>query len=747
MIKRFGTLVSVDESDLELLKNNPEEFWRDVEKIDRSAFVHHPHGSFDNDNPIEEIVIPDGVIEIGSGAFAGCKSLKRVVLGKDINKIDFHAFEGCDGLEEICFDEDIRNLEIGVHAFTECTALKKLVFPKNCYLSLQTSAFEGCTNLEEVVLPVEVSSKIEKTCFFRCGRLSEIEIHECSQIEENAIPATIDRITFKSNGKFGTWIPNDFLFCPSETNGNPLNFLYFSKDGKKLVLTKEKDEKLEKEYFAEKYSFLRATMILWAPFYAENYAHAKRLREEYGKKFFIPPDYILGLFPADIFRNYYINDNCGIWRDKIIKPSGFLGLSREEKQDALVGLFKIYYAIGGFSPKQEERNAACEYVREYIIKNRSTEELAKLVHEKFDGFEIKTEYNPTFAKFFMRYFKHNPDFMTLTPEELGEPITIFNGNEPHDYLRSAHNNFGIILSHTNRTTEGNTENDLLTPVFVAKCSRMKEYSGVLPGNELLAEYVGWYGYTQDEFEKMQEIFEKAKPIKDQAIIKADNSVCKDSTIQFRVLEKDDPLGFILGDITNCCQRFGCAAESCVVDGYVSTTSGFMVFEEKIDYENGKSSTRVIGQAFVWYDESTKTICYDNIEVPKVILEELKRGDKNNEQLSLEKFIEIVETSAKSVIETMRANGVEVEKVTTGTGYNDLRSALAQRFEMIDPIARNANPFVYSDAKESQILLKTYDEVTKMYAGEVRDCAQEIEEDLNEVLRLSFGVENEGGANK
>lgn len=206
----------------------------------------------------------------------------------------------------------------------------------------------------------------------------------------------------------------------------------------------------------------------------------------------------------------------------------------------------------------------------------------------------------------------------------------------------------------------------------------------------------------------------------------------EKTISFRILEKDDPLGFVLGDLTNCCQHIGGAGEECVDDGYTNKNAGFLVFEENIKDEqrNPTGETRVLGQAYVWYDPKTKTVCYDNIEIPTRILNQLKLGSKKVDDLSVENFLEAVVESADAIMTNMNRRGIEVEQVTTGKGYNDLATELQKRFG--DPqtknLAKHRGYSGYSDAEEVQYVIRRYQETTEI-------CKQEIEKTIDEAEKI------------
>ena len=260
---------------------------------------------------------------------------------------------------------------------------------------------------------------------------------------------------------------------------------------------------------------------------------------------------------------------------------------------------------------------------------------------------------------------------------------------------------------------GNEERALLSPKFVADHSVFIHYDDINKGNESLANLIGSYGYSQEQFEHIQNVYNKAKTLDDKYVISADKSD-EEYGISFRVLEKDDTLGFVLGDITNCCQHIGGAAASCVDDGFLNPEAGFLVFEDSIVDENGNPTgeKRILGQAYVWYDPKTKTVCYDNIEIPTKILDELQKGDKHNARLSSSHLMDAVVSSADAIMSSMNKRGYEVERVTTGKGYNDLANELEKRFgePEYNPKAKHRNFSGYSDAKEAQYVIKD----TKVY---------------------------------
>lgn len=99
---------------------------------------------------ISSAVIPEGVIEIGNGAFKDCKNLKTVVIPGSVENIPADAFAGCTALESVVISDGVKTVEWG--AFSGCTSLASVAF-SNTLESIGERAFEGCVTLAEVTLP------------------------------------------------------------------------------------------------------------------------------------------------------------------------------------------------------------------------------------------------------------------------------------------------------------------------------------------------------------------------------------------------------------------------------------------------------------------------------------------------------------------------------------------------------------------------------------------------------------------
>ena len=132
-------------------------------QIDGTTLVQY-NGKEDGDE--ENVVIPKEVKMIGKAAFKNNSKIKTVTFekGSQIEKIAMNAFESCPVLEEIVLPDSI--IEIGDNAFLDCVGLIDVTLPSNM-ISLGKSAFEGCISLLNITFN-EGLQIIGDDCFQDC---------------------------------------------------------------------------------------------------------------------------------------------------------------------------------------------------------------------------------------------------------------------------------------------------------------------------------------------------------------------------------------------------------------------------------------------------------------------------------------------------------------------------------------------------------------------------------------------------
>ena len=103
---------------------------------------------------LEQIIIPDSVTFIGESAFESCYYLKSVQISKNIKEIPATAFMQCFSLKEINIPKNVRR--IGKAAFRDCLWLWKVNYaPDSKLKEIGTLAFDLC-DIEKMMIPAGV---------------------------------------------------------------------------------------------------------------------------------------------------------------------------------------------------------------------------------------------------------------------------------------------------------------------------------------------------------------------------------------------------------------------------------------------------------------------------------------------------------------------------------------------------------------------------------------------------------------
>lgn len=118
-------------------------------KIDfDEVYLFYPYGTlYLNNEPVIDLVIPEGVTEIKREAFAYCSSLKSVSIPSSVTSIGEAAFGGLMFVKELVIPDSV--ISIGEYAFADCYSLAKVTLGSGV-ASIQSNAFNNCNNLVEV---------------------------------------------------------------------------------------------------------------------------------------------------------------------------------------------------------------------------------------------------------------------------------------------------------------------------------------------------------------------------------------------------------------------------------------------------------------------------------------------------------------------------------------------------------------------------------------------------------------------
>ncbi len=130
------------------------------------------HSAFAENETLRSVILPEGVAVIGEKAFYDCVNLETVIFPASLREIKYAAFELCKKLQEAIFSEGLEIME--EYAFGSCWNLERLELP-NTLQEINGGAFSSCKNLKEVIIPEGVK-KIGNEAFWACDSLTSIQI-------------------------------------------------------------------------------------------------------------------------------------------------------------------------------------------------------------------------------------------------------------------------------------------------------------------------------------------------------------------------------------------------------------------------------------------------------------------------------------------------------------------------------------------------------------------------------------------
>ncbi len=129
--------------------------------------------NYKTDRSLTEVVVPDGITEIGAGAFSYLEGLKKITLPDSVTKIGAGAFQDCPRLTEFTVPPLVT--EIPDRCFKDCAALEALNWLPEKIKSIGADAFENTPwlkNYEGEYILIDGG----KTLAIYCGSAEAFEI-------------------------------------------------------------------------------------------------------------------------------------------------------------------------------------------------------------------------------------------------------------------------------------------------------------------------------------------------------------------------------------------------------------------------------------------------------------------------------------------------------------------------------------------------------------------------------------------
>ena len=141
---------------------------------------------------LQEVFVPEGVTEIGPGAFLDNGNLDRLALPQSLRRIGASAFVRCTELTELALPAGLETLETS--AFEGCAGLRRLTLP-DALRTIGDSVFRGCAGLQWLRLPLGVP--------FALRWFSAPNDPECFSADRTVIPFVTTRTAAEVDSVMG----------------------------------------------------------------------------------------------------------------------------------------------------------------------------------------------------------------------------------------------------------------------------------------------------------------------------------------------------------------------------------------------------------------------------------------------------------------------------------------------------------------------------------------------------------------
>ena len=235
---------------------------------------------------------------------------------------------------------------------------------------------------------------------------------------------------------------------------------------------------------------------------------------------------------------------------------------------------------------------------------------------------LKLPYSQKFKEFFLKNkdeFIGNPDLYTKFP-----------------ILASKFDSYLEESGFNTRYTEGTlTPEDLLLKLSTDVYPNLK----VGKGEHEVVYQARNAGLTEEQAEIALKLFQDMKKREYQTI---PQEQAETKRYRGRIVRMDDPLHFVIGEITNCCQTIGenQPGESSMIHSATERNGALFVVEE-LD-EIGKP-IGIVSQSWTW--RNGNRVCFDNVEIPHKVESQLKQIG------GFDEIMEVYQETAKRMIET------------------------------------------------------------------------------------------------
>ena len=168
---------------------------------------------------VKRVVLGEGVVSIGRGAFRGCTSLKSIHIPESVTSIGNWVFWRCYSLTSINIPKSVTTITDGM--LDNCPSLTSIYIPRSV-TSIEDSAFAYCSSLKSIHIPESVTT-IYNRAFYNCTSLKSIYLPKgitiikkdmfgyCTSLKSIDIP---EKVTSIEEAVFGKCFSLKSIYLP-----------------------------------------------------------------------------------------------------------------------------------------------------------------------------------------------------------------------------------------------------------------------------------------------------------------------------------------------------------------------------------------------------------------------------------------------------------------------------------------------------------------------------------------------------
>ena len=171
-IRYMKNLVKIDLSDVNIVSGGDDYWFTAVETGVEIADNVFPMGFFEHLKYLEEIKLPNSIVEIERRAFYKWKNRISIDIPNGVTTIGYGAFNECTNLTSVSIPGSVTAIK--EYTFQECTNLESVKMANGITL-IDREAFRDCKSLKSVDIPKSVTT-IGGGAFTKCSSLTSVSI-------------------------------------------------------------------------------------------------------------------------------------------------------------------------------------------------------------------------------------------------------------------------------------------------------------------------------------------------------------------------------------------------------------------------------------------------------------------------------------------------------------------------------------------------------------------------------------------